>query len=263
MPVTNGIDPTPKDMTPHAYEPRMPPKRSEVIAQRIVKKIRIGGLRPGDPLATEQEMCAVHNVGRSTLREALRILELLGVVEIRPGRGGGPIVAAPDSRHLASTMALLMQFSETTFRSVVNLRGYIEPIAASLCAGHRDEATVVALKESVTTMRVGLDNEAVFLHENHRFHTLVASGAGNPLITYISNSLDWVLDGAPLGVQFTKNARKSVLSVHEEIYQTIAAGQPAEAREAMERHMADTAEYFERKFPNVMRQVVTWELYGL
>ncbi|MEE2058136.1 FadR/GntR family transcriptional regulator [Rhodococcus artemisiae] len=75
-----------------------------------------------DPLATEPRMCASHGVGRSTLREALRILELLGVVAIRPGRGGGPMVAAPDSRHLASTMALLMQCSDTAFRSVVELR---------------------------------------------------------------------------------------------------------------------------------------------
>ena len=106
---TNGNGITVKDMTPEAYEPRMPPKRSEVIAQRIVKDIRTRGLRPGDPLATETDMCASHSVGRSTLREGLRILELLGVIEIRPGRGGGPVVAAPNSRHLASTMALLMQ----------------------------------------------------------------------------------------------------------------------------------------------------------
>jgi DNA-binding FadR family transcriptional regulator len=124
MRVMNGgvVDPNAhgvKDMTPHAYEPRMPPKRSEVVAQRIVKDIRARGLRPGDVLVAEPEMCAAYGVGRSTLREALRVLELQGVIAMRPGRGGGPVVAAPNSRHLASTMALLMQFSNTTFRSVL------------------------------------------------------------------------------------------------------------------------------------------------
>ena len=252
-----------RDMTPQFHEPRMPPKRSEMLAQQIVRNIRTGGLRPGDPLATEPEMCVAHGVGRSTLREALRILELLGVVTIRPGRGGGPVVAAPNSRHLASTMALLMQCSDTTFRSVVQLRGYIEPIAASLCAVYRDDATVCALKESVTAMAADIDDEAVFLEENHRFHTLVAGGAGNPLITYISNSLDWILDGAPLGVQFTRSARRSVLSVHDAIYRAIEAGLPDEAEKEMKHHMMETARYFEKKFPAVMEQVVTWELYGL
>lgn len=258
-----SIGVTLNDVTPQTYEPRMPPKRAEVIAQRIVKDIRARGLRPGEPLATETDMCASHMVGRSTLREGLRILELLGVVEIRPGRGGGPIVATPNSRHLASTMALLMQFSETTFRSVIELRGYIEPIAASLCAVHRSEQTVRALQESVANMRADIDDEATFLHENHQFHTLVATGANNPLITYISNSLDWVLDGAPLGVQYTRKARRSVLAVHELICRTVEAGQPAEAAEAMRRHVAESAAYFETKYPNVMQQVVTWEMYGL
>ena len=79
-----GIGVTLNDVTPQTYEPRMPPKRAEVIAQRIVKDIRARGLRPGEPLATEADMCASHMVGRSTLREGLRILELLGVVEIVP-----------------------------------------------------------------------------------------------------------------------------------------------------------------------------------
>jgi DNA-binding FadR family transcriptional regulator len=82
------------------------------------------------------------------------------------------------------------------------------------------------------------------------------------LITYISNSLDWILDGAPLGVQFTRNARRSVLAAHEGTCDAVEAGQPAEAKQAMERHIADAATYYEKKFPNVMRQVVTWELYG-
>ncbi|MDN2495249.1 FadR family transcriptional regulator [Nocardia nova] len=252
-----------RDMTPHAYAPRMPPKRSEFIAQRIVKEIRLRKLRPGDPLAPEPEMCAGYGVGRSTLREALRILELLGVLEVRAGRGGGPVVAAPNSRHLASALALLMQFSETTFASVVEMRGYLEPIAASLCAVRRDEDTIVGLKESVAAMRAHLDDEAVFLVENHNFHSLVADGTNNPLITYVSNSLDWILDGAPLGVQFTRSARRSVLAVHEVICGAIAEGKPEQAGKAMERHIAEAGRYYEKKFPDVMSQVVTWELYGL
>ncbi|RYF61628.1 MAG: FadR family transcriptional regulator [Comamonadaceae bacterium] len=259
----NGVGPRVNDMTPQAYQPRMPPKRSELVAQRIVKEIRMRALRPGDLLATETEMCTSHNVGRSTLREALRILELLGVIEIRPGRGGGPVVSVPNSRHLATTMALLMQFSGTTFRSVVEMRGHIEPVAAALCARNRDDATVVALRESVATMGADIDDETVFLNENHRFHDLVANGADNPLITYLSNSLDWILDGAPLGVQYNRSARRSVLAVHELICQTVEAGLSAEAQEAMRRHMAESAEYFERKYPTVMGQVVTWEMYGL
>jgi DNA-binding FadR family transcriptional regulator len=64
-------------------------------------------------------------------------------------------------------------------------------------------------------------------------------------------------------VRFTKSARRSELSAHEAIYRAIAAGQPDDAAQAMERHVADAARYYEKKFPDVMSHVVTWELYGL
>jgi DNA-binding FadR family transcriptional regulator len=241
----------------------MPPKRSEVIAQRIVRDIRLNGQRTGDALPTESELLAKYHVGRGTLREAMRILELQGVVEIRPGRGGGPLVAAPNSRHLASTFALLMQFSETTFRSVIETRGHIEPVAAAMCAQRKDESTVLALKGSVERMRLGLNDEEVFLRENHLFHSLIADGTHNPLIGYIANSLDWIIDGSPLGVQYSRADRRSVLDIHAEIAEAIEAGKATEASLAMRRHMSDSAQYFERKYPKVMDQVVTWELYGM
>ncbi|MEE2058135.1 hypothetical protein Q7514_11450 [Rhodococcus artemisiae] len=65
-----------------------------------------------------------------------------------------------------------------------------------------------------------------------------------------------------MGVQFTKSARRSVLSVHEAIYRTIESRRSDEAEAAMKHHMRETAAYFEEKFPNVMDQVVAWELHG-
>lgn len=251
------------DMTPSSYEPRMPPKRSEVVAQRIVRDIRVSGKVAGDSLETEAQLCETYQVGRSTVREALRLLELQGVIQIRPGRGGGPIVSVPNSRHLASTLALLMQFSETTFRTVVETRGQIEPFSASLCAQHRDDELLRGLEGSVGRMAEGINDEIVFLDENQRFHTLVAEGAKNPIISFITNSLDWVIDGSTLGIKFTKTDRRSVLKAHREICEAIASGDSDDAYEAMKRHLSDTARYFEKKFPDVMSQVVTWELYGL
>src|SRR5690606_19110980 len=112
--------------------------------------------------------------GRNTLREALRVLELQGVIMIRPGRGGGPTVSMPDSRHLASTLALLMQFANTPFRAIVETRLHVEPLTAELCAERADADVVRQLRESVDRMRSELNNEKVFLYENQRFHELVA-----------------------------------------------------------------------------------------
>jgi len=240
----------------------MPPKRAEVTAQRIVRKIRDDGLKPGDPLPIESEMYDALGVGRSTLREALRILEQQGVITIRPGRGGGPTVASPDSRHLASTLALMMQFSDTPFRSVVQTREQIEPIAAALCAQNGDSRVLDGLRQSVEAMHTDLSDEEKFLYENHRFHELIAEGSQNPLITYFLNSLDWIIDGARLGVIYNKTSRKHVAAIHDELCDAIEDGDDERAREVMSRHMRETREYLERKYPKVMDQVLTWEMFG-
>lgn len=259
---TTEIMPLFRDVTPRNRPPEMPPKRAEVIAQRIVRMIRDEGLRTGDPLPIEADMNETFGVGRSTVREALRILEQQGVITIRPGRGGGPTVGLPDSRHLASTLALLMQFSDTPFRSVLETREYIEPSAAALCARNGDQRVLDGIRQSVDVMRANLNDEGVFLYENHRFHELIAEGARNPLLTYFLNSLDWIIDGVRLGVVYSRAARKHVAEIHEQICEAIEDGDADRARDTMARHMVETRDFFERKFPKVMDQVLTWEMYG-
>ena len=71
-----------------------PPKAAMLVAQRIVRDIVRGGLRPGDVLPPERAMLATYETGRGTLREALRLLEFQGVITLRPGPRGGPVPGA-------------------------------------------------------------------------------------------------------------------------------------------------------------------------
>ncbi|HVW42094.1 MAG TPA: FadR/GntR family transcriptional regulator [Amycolatopsis sp.] len=250
------------DVTPRSRKPAMPPKRATVVAQQLVKLIRDDKLRPGDTLPPEHEMLEMYPVGRNTLREALRVLELQGVVTIRAGRGGGPVVASPGSRHLASTLALLLQFAETPFRAVLETRMYVEPIVAQLCAERITPELAEQLRASVATMEAGVDDEEVFLEENQRFHELLAAGADNPLFSYFLNSLHWIIDGVALGVSYPKRYRRLVLDVHKRVCDAVVQGDAAAAADAMRDHMTDTYGYFRRKYHHVLDTTLTWEMYG-
>jgi DNA-binding FadR family transcriptional regulator len=252
----------PVDITPRSRKVAMPPKRASIVAQQIVKLIRDDRLRTGDALPPEHEMLEMYPVGRNTLREALRVLELQGVVTIRSGRGGGPVVSSPDSRHLASTLALLMQFAEAPFRAVVETRMYLEPIIAELCADRVTPELAEQLDSSVAAMEASPNDEQVFLAENQRFHELLAGGSGNPLFSYFLNSLHWITDGAALGVSYPKRARATVIQAHKHIAEAVRLGDTEAAGEAMRQHMADMFVYFERKFRRVMDETLTWEMYG-
>jgi GntR family transcriptional regulator, transcriptional repressor for pyruvate dehydrogenase complex len=251
-----------RDVYPRSIPTGMPPKRATVVAQRIVKEIRDRNLQPGDHLPPERDMLETYSVGRNTLREALRVLELQGVLTIRPGPGGGPVVTAPDSRHLASTLALLMQFADTPFRAVIETRQLLEPLTARLCAERGNRGLWADLRESVTRMGDSLDDLDAFLAENRRFHDLVAWGSENPLFGYCINSLHWITDGTALGVDYPRRFRKLVWQAHDSVCTGIESGEGAQAEAAMRSHMDDTLSYFEKHYQRQMDEVLSWEMYG-
>ena len=251
-----------RDVTPRSLPSGMPPKRATVIAQRIVKEIKDRKLPPGSHLPPERDMLETYNVGRNTLREALRVLELQGVLTIRPGPGGGPVITSPDSRHLASTLALLMQFADTPFRAVIETRQLLEPITARLCAERHDQDLLARLRASVDRMGERLDDRDAFLDENRLFHDLVAWGSENALFGYTINSLHWITDGTVLGVDYPRRFRKLVWQAHDEVCIGIESGVGDKAEAAMRKHMDDTLSYFERHYHRQMDEVLSWEMYG-
>src|SRR4051812_39401907 len=93
-----------------------PQKTAMLVAQRIVADINRRGNTFGDRLPPERAMLEEYNIGRGTLRESLRFLELQGVISLKPGPGGGPMVERPDGTSLATALSLLLQFHNTPFR---------------------------------------------------------------------------------------------------------------------------------------------------
>src|ERR1700677_49000 len=120
-------------------------------------------MRPGDLLPPERVMVEQYGTGRGTLREALRLLEFQGVIALKPGPGGGPILLEPDSTHLSSTIILLMELKTSPFRTIVEARTALEPMISSLAAANMDEDSLLELKRTTDQMAANLDNEHSFL----------------------------------------------------------------------------------------------------
>jgi GntR family transcriptional repressor for pyruvate dehydrogenase complex len=109
------------------------PRRQKIamtIAQAIVSEISKNRYPPGTKLPTERDMLERYQAGRGTLRESLRFLEMNGVITVKPGPGGGPVVAEPNSRDLASTLGLFLELNGTSFGSVLEVREVLEPAIA-------------------------------------------------------------------------------------------------------------------------------------
>lgn len=235
-----------------------PPKTAMLLAQQIVADINRRGNRVGDRLPPERLMLEEYNVGRGTLRESLRFLELQGVIRLRPGPGGGPVVQQPDSTALATSLTLLLQFENAPFRTIAESRVGLEPIMARLAAERMSEEQLADLKASVDTMKLHLGDQRVFLEENKRFHDVIAHGSGNAMFGYLVDALLDILDGSAIGIDYPEVRREAVQDAHAQIYEAIAARDPLAATEAMSDHIDQYMRYAERKFPDVLDEPITW-----
>lgn len=237
-----------------------PQKTAMLIARNIVGRINRDGLTAGDRLQPERVMLEEFGVGRGTLRESLRFLELQGVISLKPGPGGGPIIEKPDASNLATTLVLLMQFERAQFRSIIEARQGLEPLMASLASERMSDDQLAALEETVTQMRDNLDDQVIFLDTNKRFHDVIAWASGNSLYGFLVDALLGIMDGTALGVDYPRHRRSAVLKAHTTIYEALAGHDTAASEEAMATHIREMKRYLERKFPAAMDQPITWDL---
>jgi GntR family transcriptional repressor for pyruvate dehydrogenase complex len=236
-----------------------PKKTAMLLAQKIVGEITDDGLESGTPLPPESQMLAEYGVARGTLREALRFLEIQGVITIKTGPGGGPVVGQADSRALGSMIAMLLQMHHTPFRAIVEARQVIEPVLAAKAALRVETAELVEIHNSILRMEENLDDLDFFLEENQNFHSLLALAAGNQVFGLMIQSLNWITDGSPLGVDYPRAQRESVTKEHRRIYHAVESHDPEQAEASMRVHLGDFARYLDRYYASVMDAPVRWE----
>jgi GntR family transcriptional regulator, transcriptional repressor for pyruvate dehydrogenase complex len=245
-------------MTMHGVAQR-PPKAAMLVAQRIVQDAVRDGLKPGDLLEPERTMLETYQTGRGTLREALRLLEFQGVISLKPGPRGGPVLQNPDATHLGSTLILLMQLQSAPYRNVAEVRSALEPMISSLAATRIPDESLVDLRGTVDQMRADLDDQYSFLDANKRFHDIIAWSSGNTLFGYIIESLLGIMDGAALGIDYPSFRRQAILKAHEEIYAALAARDTEASEARMREHIEAYERYIERKYPQLLERTIPWD----
>jgi GntR family transcriptional repressor for pyruvate dehydrogenase complex len=236
-----------------------PPKAAMVVAQRIMRDVIRAGVKVGDLLPPERTMLEKYETGRGTLREALRLLEFQGVIALKPGPRGGPVLLSPDATHLASTMVLLMQLQRAPFRTIVEVRSTLEPVISRLAAERMSDEALDELKQTIDQMNSNLDDETSFLEANERFHVLIAWSSGNALFGYVVDSLIGIMDGTVLGMDYPQPRRVAMLKAHEEIYLALSNRDPAAAEDQMRKHIDEYVKYASRRYPDVLERVIAWD----
>lgn len=215
------------------------PKAAELVARELRNRIVYEQLPEGTRLPTEAELTDAFDVGRASVREALRLLEHDGLVELRRGVGGGTFVRHPDIVQISESMSLLFGVRETTLREFVEFRLLVEPAAAEMSASRISEDKRTALTD--------VANVGQALERVPDLHMLIAEESGNRVLGLTLKSLHHAFGAHFRPAQITKKHMLETQAAHRKIAQKILEGDALGARKAMKVHLDAYAEYLNKE----------------
>ena len=214
--------------------------RAPTRSARIVADVRDAlferRLRPGDFLGTENELAARHGASRIVARDALRTLEALGIVDIRPGAGGGARITHGNPQLFAEALAVQLELSDISASEILNAQRAIECLAAELAAEHatpQEHAKLHALIDEAAGLLHDVD---AFTRSSLRFHLEIARASHNRVLMYQLVSLQHV-SWPSRNRTLTRPVARRILDVHRELAQRIEARDSAGARDIMDGHV--------------------------
>jgi DNA-binding FadR family transcriptional regulator len=161
---------------------------SQVIVDQIRTLIRQGRLRPGDRLPSERDLCERFGVSRVTVREALRVLEAGGLIDVRVGARGGAFVTTPTNARLGEGLADLLQLSPLTAAEVTEARMVFELGIVPLVVERATEEDLVALERLCADQQAALDAERYTMEMSAEFHVRVAASTHNKAVEMLVQS---------------------------------------------------------------------------
>jgi GntR family transcriptional repressor for pyruvate dehydrogenase complex len=219
---------------------------SDQITDRILSLIREEQLRPGDKLPPERELAALMGVSRATVREALRSLAMLNVVDLR--HGSGCYITSLEPKLLVENFDLVFSLTDRSFLQLIEARQVIEPGAVALAAARITPDELVRLEDVLSRSRECLaENPARFPPLDIEFHSLIASYSGNALLARIMQALSQMSIASSQRTAVVKGAisRPSVeraIRVHESILDALKLGDSELARQRMTEHLHQVEE---------------------
>jgi Transcriptional regulators len=224
---------------PFAREPRV--RSFDDVTHQVREAILSGQIRPGERLPGERELCETFGVSRPTLREALRSLEALGIVEVHAGRGGGTYVVAPSVSTLGDALATLVNFRGASAQDLAEFRVSFEGESARWAARRADDADLATLRGLIKALRAAAKNAEQWQQVGEidaRWHEAVARATKNRLRIGISLGIHeavmrnvWLLQ--PAVMRYARSITPELVEVTKRIQERDGEA----AQEAMSRHI--------------------------
>lgn len=214
---------------------------SERVAEQLVRLIEHGQLHDGDRIPSERELSQLAGVSRTSVREALRHLEMRGMVDRRRGRG--TVIVSIDRPELGASMLGPMSASDRVLREVMDLRAVVEPPIAERAAARGSSSQVKDLGRLVGEAEQEHRRDAPsierFIALDVSFHTALARMTQNPMLErLLSITNEWMGPSRSHALQTGRRVERSI-TAHRQILEAVRARDPLQANRMMALHLED------------------------
>lgn len=205
------------------------------IAARLLDLIKAEQLRPGDKLPPERELAAEMHVSRPVLREALRALSIMNVVEIR--QGAGTYITALEPQQLVAHLEFVFSKDPVALSQVLETRRIVEVGNVRLAAQRITPDEIADLDALLERLRAAIGDAERFAELDIAFHDAVCEAAGNFLLVQFMRIINTLGKVSRERTGAAAATRKRALKDHEAILAALRAKDPAAAAAAMEAHL--------------------------
>jgi GntR family transcriptional regulator, transcriptional repressor for pyruvate dehydrogenase complex len=213
------------------------PKASDVLANELRERILSGEYPEGTPLPPERALVVQTRMSRTTVREALRILEVQGLIRIKVGRAGGAFVQRPGEESVARSLELLIRGRQIRLASVHETREAIEPSCARLAAQHRTTGNLHRMEAANEAIAAAADLDE-FLQANVEWHVAVAVAGHNEILTGIMMALSRAIYTTTNIEGFVNDEVRSIaLRAHRSVTRAVKERDADAAVRRMTRHV--------------------------
>jgi GntR family transcriptional regulator, transcriptional repressor for pyruvate dehydrogenase complex len=219
------------------------PKASDILIDELRERILSGELAEGTTLPAERDLVEQTQMSRTTVREALRILEVQGLLRIVPGRAGGAVVQRPSSDAVVSSVSALIRGQRIRLTTLLETRRAIEPICAQLAAEHRTDEDLAVLEQIDEALAKPDSSFAEFLQANVDWHVAVARATRNELIAAFMVALSRAVYASTAKEAYgAPESRSLTIRAHRSITEAIRNQDAAAAVRRMSRHLDSYAD---------------------
>ena len=209
----------------------------ERIVENLINLIKTRNLNIGDKLPSERQLCEIIGVSRPILREALKALQVMNIIDIR--QGAGAFVKSLEPKDVVEHLDIVFHLNSSLYHDLYEARRVLESAVAGMAVLKISDEEIEAIAENVRQAAAHIDDEQFFQERDLELHEMIMKAAGNRIIPVFMQSINKLSLFIRKQSNAQPNIRQNTIRDHELIIKALKSRDPAKAAQAMEQHITN------------------------